>query len=70
MGGESPEKHTAGAEALVDFAALEARLKSCPDTKLPKISAGSSFSAACEARTLQTAPLTELPAAERAAEKG
>jgi hypothetical protein len=27
------DKHPAGAEAHVDFAALAARLKSCPDTK-------------------------------------
>jgi hypothetical protein len=29
---ETPEKHTSGAEAHVDFAAFAARLKSCPDT--------------------------------------
>jgi hypothetical protein len=29
---EEPEEQASGAKALVDFAALAARLKSCPDT--------------------------------------
>jgi len=36
-----PEQHVAGAKARPDFAALTARLKSCPDTK-------QRFSAACK----------------------
>jgi hypothetical protein len=42
-----PEEQTAGAEAQIDFAAVTARLKSCPDTKPAEILAGTSFSAAC-----------------------
>jgi len=64
------EKRTAGAEAHVDFAALAARLKSCPVTKLSRIPCEMNFSATCEAqihfapfnvrteaRTVQTGPL-------------
>jgi hypothetical protein len=50
--GEKPEERPSGAEAHVDLIALAARLKSCPDTKLSKIPAELSFSAACKARTL------------------
>jgi hypothetical protein len=35
MKGENPEKHPSGAKALVDFAALTARLKPCPFKTLP-----------------------------------
>jgi len=40
------DKRTAGAEAHVDFAALAARLKSCPVTKRSRIQIEMSFSAA------------------------
>jgi hypothetical protein len=38
----------AGAKARVDFEAFAARLKPCPDTEPSPISAGMSFTAACE----------------------
>ena len=50
---ELPEEHASGAKARVDSAPLTARLKSCPDTKLPRIHAGTSFSGACEAPAYQ-----------------
>jgi hypothetical protein len=45
----TPEKHSSGPKGPVAFAALTARLKSCPDTK-------HRFSAACEALTYQSCP--------------
>jgi hypothetical protein len=45
---EVSEKHPAGAEARVDFAALTARLKSCPVTKHEFFDYRQSFFAACE----------------------
>jgi hypothetical protein len=52
LAGELPKKHAAGAKAHVDFAALAARLKSCPVTKHSQTLLGVSFSAACKARLL------------------
>ncbi len=46
---KDPEMHASGAKALILFGPLAARLKSCPDTEPLKASAGSSFSAACDA---------------------
>jgi hypothetical protein len=52
MAGELPKKYAAGAKAHIDFAALAARLKSCPVTKHSQILLGVSFSAACKAQLL------------------
>jgi hypothetical protein len=47
VSGEIGEKHPSGAKAHAHFAALTARLKSCPDAYG---SSDKSFSAACKAR--------------------
>ena len=52
--GGDGEEHPSGAKAHADSAALAARLKSCPDTKLLQISARGNSSAATEALTRQT----------------
>jgi thiamine-monophosphate kinase len=51
--GEIGEEHPSGAKAQVDFAALSARLKSCPDAYC---GSDKSFSAACEAQPGQPNP--------------
>jgi segregation and condensation protein A len=56
IGGE----HPSGPKGHADFAALTARLKSCPDTKRPFESASTSFSAASKALTYQSRPDTPL----------
>ncbi|MGH9604418.1 MAG: tRNA (adenosine(37)-N6)-threonylcarbamoyltransferase complex transferase subunit TsaD [Terracidiphilus sp.] len=58
---EIPERHPAGAEARIDFVALTARLKSCPDTS-PSL--GSVFPAACfalEGNPVEPAPALVVP---------
>jgi predicted amidohydrolase len=44
----TPEKHPSGPKGRIDFAALTARLKSCPDTKRLFKTHSMSFSAACK----------------------
>jgi hypothetical protein len=48
ISGEIGGEHPSGPKGHADFAALTARLKSCPDTKRPFESASTSFSAASE----------------------
>jgi segregation and condensation protein A len=60
----TPEKHPSGPKGPVDFAALTARLKSCPDTKRLFETHSTSFSAACKARVdraVLTARLKSCP---------
>ncbi|MGA3262639.1 MAG: segregation/condensation protein A [Terracidiphilus sp.] len=53
------ERASAGTEALDDFAALAARLKSCPDTKPPRFPAEMSFPAVCLASAPYAEPVSE-----------
>jgi hypothetical protein len=45
----TPEKHPSRTEARVDYSALTARLKSCPDTKRLLETYSTSYFAACKA---------------------
>ena len=60
ISGEIGGEHPSGPKGHADFAALTARLKSCPDTKRPFESASTSFSAASKALTYQSRPDTPL----------
>jgi hypothetical protein len=55
----TPEKHPSGPKGPADFAALTARLKSCPDTKRLFETHSTSFFAACKALTYQSCPDTK-----------
>jgi ribosomal protein S12 methylthiotransferase len=52
---EEPQKHPSGAKAHDDFAAITARLKSCPDTKPLRVHQEASHSATCLAPEVRSA---------------